>query len=145
MLVVQSCPILCGPMNCSSPASTVHGILQARTGVDCHSLFQRIFPIQGLNLGLLHCWQILYHLSYREELACPSRFSCVRLFEILWTRACQAPLSTGFSRQEYWSGLPCPFPGDLPNPGMEPWSLLSPALAGGFFTTSATQGNPDIH
>ena len=99
------------PMGSSPSGSSVHGILQARTGVDCHSLFQRIFPIQGLNLGLLHCWQILYHLSYREELACPSRFSCVRLFEILWTRACQAPLSTGFSRQEYWSGLPCPSTG----------------------------------
>ena len=43
-----------------------------------------------------------------------------------------------FSRQEYWSGLPCPPPGDLPDPGTEPVSLLSPALAGGFFTTSAT-------
>ena len=44
----------------------------------------------------------------------------------------------GFSRQEYWSGLPCPPPGDLPNPGIEPVSLTSPALAGRFFTTSAT-------
>ena len=42
---------------------------------------------------------------------------------------CQAPLSMGFSRQECWSGLPCPFPGDLPNPGVEPMSLMSPALA----------------
>ena len=50
----------------------------------------------------------------------------------------QAPLLMGFSRQEYWSGLPCPPPGDLPNPGIEPASLTSPALAGGFFTTSAT-------
>ena len=44
----------------------------------------------------------------------------------------------GFSRQEYWSGLPCPPPGDLPDPGIEFASLISPALAGGFFTTSAT-------
>ena len=44
----------------------------------------------------------------------------------------------GFSRQEYWSGLPSPPPGDLPNPQIEPTSLMSPALAGGFFTTSAT-------
>ena len=50
----------------------------------------------------------------------------------------QAPLSMGFSRQEYWSGLPCPPPGDLPDPGIEPTSLMSPALAGGFFTNSAT-------
>ena len=55
-----------------------------------------------------------------------------------WTVACQAPLSTGFSRQEYWNGLPCPAPEDLPNPRIEPMSLPSPALAGGFFTTSAT-------
>ena len=43
-----------------------------------------------------------------------------------------------FSKQEYWNGFPCPPPGDLPNPGTEPLSLMSPALAGGFFTTSAT-------
>ena len=44
----------------------------------------------------------------------------------------------GFSRQEYWSGMPCPLPGDLPDAGIEPMSLMSPALAGGFFTTSTT-------
>ena len=66
-----------------------------------------------------------------------SRFSRVRLFVIPWTVARQAPLSMGFSRQEYWSGLPCPPPGDLPHPGIEPESLTSPALAGSFFTTSA--------
>ena len=49
--------------------------------------------------------------------------------------SCQAPLSMGFSRQEYWSGLPFPTPGDLSDPGIEPESLVSPALAGGFFTT----------
>ena len=55
-----------------------------------------------------------------------------------WTVAHQTPLSMGFSRQEYWSGLPCPPPGALPDPGIEPTSLMSPALPGGFFTTSAT-------
>ena len=64
-------------------------------------------------------------------------FSHVQLFETPWNVAQQAPLSMGFSRQEYWSGLPCPFPRDLPSPGIEPESLKSPALAGGFFTTSA--------
>ena len=54
------------------------------------------------------------------------------------TVAHQVPLSMGFSRQEYWSGLPCPSLGDLPHPWIEPVSLLSPALAGGFFTISAT-------
>ena len=66
-----------------------------------------------------------------------SRFSCVRLFETLWTVFCQALLSMVFSRQEYWSGVPCPPPGGLPHPGMEPTSLMSPALEGGFFTTGA--------
>ena len=56
---------------------------------------------------------------------------------ILWTVACQVPLSMGFSRQEYWSGLPFPSLADLPDPGIEPTSLMSPALAGGFFITSA--------
>ena len=67
-----------------------------------------------------------------------SCFSRVWLFVTLWNVACQAPLSIGFSRQEYWSGLPFPPAGDLPNPGIEPVSLWSPELAGGFFTTSAT-------
>ena len=53
-----------------------------------------------------------------------------------WTVAHQAPLSMGFSRQKYWSGLPFPSPGDLPDPGTELASLMSPALAGRFFTTS---------
>ena len=54
-----------------------------------------------------------------------SHFSCFRLFATLWPVTLQAPLSMGFSRQEYWSGLPCPSPGDLSNPGIE---LRSPAL-----------------
>ena len=60
-------------------------------------------------------------------------------FVTLWTLACQAPLSMGFSRQEYQSGWACPPPGDLPNPGIKPISITSPALEGGFFNTSATQ------
>ena len=73
----------------------------------------------------------------------PSCFSHVWLCVTLWTLAYQAPLSMGFSRQEYCSGLPCPPPGDLPNPGIEPASITSPALAGRFFTTSATWETPD--
>ena len=64
--------------------------------------------------------------------------SRIRLFEIPWTVAHQAPLSMGFSRQEYWSGLPFPSPGELPDPGIEPESLVSPSLAGRFFTPGAT-------
>ena len=57
-----------------------------------------------------------------------SHFSCVWLFVAPWTIARQAPLSVGFSRQEHWSGLPCFPPGDLPDPGIESVSLLSPAF-----------------
>ena len=69
-------------------------------------------------------------------------FSRVQLCAILWTVAPQAPLSMGFSRQEYWSRWPFPSPEDLPNPGIELASLTSPALAGGFFTTSTTWETP---
>ena len=62
-------------------------------------------------------------------------FSCVQFFATSWTVARQAPLSMGFSKQEYWSELPCPPPGNLQNPGIKPSSLVSPALAGGFFPT----------
>ena len=67
--------------------------------------------------------------------------SHVRLFETPWTVDCLAPLSLGFSRQEYWSGLPCPPPGNLPDPGIE---SESPALAGRFFTTEPP-GKPKVY
>ena len=67
-----------------------------------------------------------------------SHFSCIQLFGTLWTVNRQAPLSMGFSRQEYWSGLPFLSPRDLPDPGIEPASLMSLALVGQFFTAMAT-------
>ena len=73
---------------------------------------------------------------------------CVKLLQLCPTLCnpidctCQAPLPMGFSRQEYWSGLPFPPPGDLPHPGIESASLSSPALAGGFFTTSTNWEAP---
>ena len=67
---------------------------------------------------------------------CCAKFSHVQLFETPWTVAHQAPLSMGFSRQEHWSGLPFHTPGYLTEPGVELTSLVSPALADGFFTTS---------
>ena len=69
---------------------------------------------------------------------CTCVLSCVRLFVTPWTVDHQALLSMGFSTQEYWTGLPCPPPGDLPNPEIEPMSLTSPALIGGFFTIHST-------
>ena len=110
----------------------------------CHFLVQRIFPIQGSNLCLLH-WQADSFSTesprkpQRMECACVlSCFSCVQLFVTQWTIAHQAPLSLGFSRQEYWSGLPCPPPGDIPDPELKLAPFTSPAQAGRFFTASAT-------
>ena len=70
------------------------------------------------------------------------RFSHVQLFVTLWTMACQAPLSMGFSRQEYCSGLLWPPLGDLPDPGVKPKSLMFPALADRLFTSGATWEAP---
>ena len=69
-----------------------------------------------------------------------SCFSCLQLFETQWTVACQAPLSMGFPRQEYWSGLPCPPPGNLPDPGVEAFSA-APALQADSLPLSH-QGSP---
>ena len=73
-------------------------------------------------------------------------FACVLsqfpFFVTPWTVAHQALLSRGFSRQEYWSGLPFPSPGDLPNPGTKPVSPASPALAGRFFTRGTLEAHP---
>ena len=84
-------------------------------------------------------WPVLGVIIHTVIVCVLNRFSPVWLFA---TVARQAPLSMGFSRQEYWSGLPCPPPGDLPDPGIEPASLMSPALAGGFFTTSPSWEGP---
>ena len=65
-------------------------------------------------------------------------FSCIQLFVTLRIIAHQTPLSKGFAKQEYWTGLPFPPPGDLLDPWIEPVSPMSPALASGFFTTSTT-------
>ena len=73
--------------------------------------------------------------SLNGDCACVlSHFSRSQLFATLWTITRQAPLSMGFFRQEYWSGLPCPPPGDLPNPGIEQAALTSSSLIGRFFT-----------
>ena len=81
-----------------------------------------------------------FQSNRRHVCVCAPSLSRVRLFSTPWTVACQAPLSKGFSRQEYWGELPFPSPGDLPNPGTEP------ASAGGFFiTASCTMSWTSIH
>ena len=67
---------------------------------------------------------------------CAESLSHVQFFANPWTVSLQAPLSMGFTRQEYWSGLPFPTPEDLPDPGFEPASLVPPALEGVFFTNA---------
>ena len=79
-------------------------------------------------------------LSYIDMYVCIQSLSHVWLFVTLWTIACHPPLSMGFSRQEYWNGLPFPPPGNLPNPGIE---STSPTLVDGFFTTEPP-GKPRI-
>ena len=74
-----------------------------------------------------------------------SHFSCVRLFATPWTVARQAPLSIGFCRQEYWSGLPFPPPGDLPNPGTETEFPVSPALQASFIPRSRQEVLSEIN
>jgi len=80
---------------------------------------------------------MLYAISLCMHVRVLNLFS-VQVFATPWTVDLQAPLSMGFPRQEYWSGLPFLLPGDLPDPGIKPTCLMSPALAGGYFTTSAT-------
>ena len=74
---------------------------------------------------------------------CTQPVSCVQLFAAPWTIASQDPQSMGFSRQEYWSWLSFPSPGDLPYPGIKPTSLASSALT--FFTTSTTREVQDVY
>ena len=110
---------------------------QGRTSLDIAvcPLGTKMFLLTSHSCNSKNSLQILY-------LRCTcllSLFSRARFFATLWTVACQAPLTMEFSGREYWSGLPYPSPRDLPDPGIEPASM-SPALAGRFFTTSATWG-----
>ena len=97
------------------------------TEVGSLSLLRGILPTQGSNPGLPHSRRILYELNHKGTTICTVKvkvksLSHVRLFVTPWTVTYQALRSTGFSRQEYWSGLPFPSPGDLPNPGIKPGS-----------------------
>ena len=88
---------------------------------------------QIVNYSNFHCNKVGFRFGllakeHSLSLCVLSRFSRVRLFVTLWTVAHKPPLSVGFSQQEYWSGLPCPPPGGLPNPGMAPRSPETPAL-----------------
>ena len=112
----QWCLTLCSCMDCSPPGSSVPGIILARI-LECIAMLssQGIFPTQGSHLHLLHCQMDSLSLSHLGSLfiwllllLLLSCFSRVRLFMSPWTAAYQAPPSMGFSRQEYWSGVPSP-------------------------------------
>ena len=137
--VRQSCPTLHDPMDCSLPGSLTHGIFQGIVleWVDIAFSGVHITRCKINTSGkLLHSRGISAHCSVMTCM--PSQFNHVGLFVTPWTVAQQAPLSMEFSWQEQWSGLPFPPPRDLCNPVIEPASLMSPALACVFFTTSAT-------
>ena len=98
--IPQSCLFRSDPMDCSPPGSPVPGILQART-------------LEWVAVSLSNAWK------WKVKVKSLSR---VWLLVTPWTAAHQAPPSVGFSRQEYWNGVPLPSPGNLPNPGIEPGS-----------------------
>ena len=125
--VPQSSPTLCDPMDRSLLGSSIHGIFQAR---------------------VLEWGAIAFSDAKGLGFSNPYFLCCAQSFQLCLTLChstdCSPPGSSahGFSRQEYWSGLPCPPSGDLPNPGTEPVSPLSPELASGFFTTCTTWEAP---
>ena len=111
----------------------VPGIVRLRTLL-C-KVFGVLFSVAGGQEGLsffFFSFLKIFIWLCGSYLWCASILSRVQLFLTSWTVACQAPLFLGFSKQGYWSGLPFPPPGDLPNTGIKP---VSPALAGRFFTT----------
>ena len=100
---LQLCPTLCDPIDGSPPGTSIPVILQART-------------LEWVAISFSNAWK--WKVKVKS-------LSCVRVLATPWTAAHQAPPSMGFSRQEYWSRLPFPSPGDLPEPGIKPGS---PAL-----------------
>ena len=100
------------------------------------------FPSRLLHASAGVTQGVLWKARLRGGCVRVRSLSCVWLFATPRIVNCQAPLPMGFSRPEYWGGLPRPPPGDLPDPGIEPVLLTSPALAGGLFTTSATWEAP---
>ena len=133
--VATSCPMLCDPMDCSPPGSSVHGILQARV-LECAAISSSRGsspPKVQTQISCIGRRFLPKGSVVSVTLVCPTLTP--------WTIAHQAPLSVGFSRREYWSGLSFPSPGDLPRPGIEPACPVSPTLEGAFFTTETHLGS----
>ena len=122
----QSSPALSDPMDCSPPAPSIHGILQAKVlEWGCHCLLRLRW---GFNPGSLATLLLSFSRSVLPD-----------CFVTPMDCSPPGPLSIGFPRQEHWRGLLCPSAGALPNPGIKP---ISPALSGGFSTTEPS-GNPN--
>ena len=166
--VAQSCPTLRHQASLSLPNSgslvklmSIELVMPSNHLVLCHLLLlpPSIFPsIRVFSKrkkksvpGAIHKWgtfaAAFVYSQRREAAQCVSTVLCVlrhvQLFVIPWTVAHQAPLCMEFSRQEHWIGMSFPTPGDIPNPGIKPTSLASPALAGRFFTMRHL-GNPSL-
>ena len=123
MKVTQSFPTLCNPMD-----YTVHGILQARILEWISFPFSRGFsqPRDQTQVSCIAGRFFFFFFLQADSLPAEPQVakSCLNSFATPWNVARQAPLPLGFPRQEYWSGLPLPFPGGLPDPGLKPKSLL---------------------
>ena len=103
---------------------------------------QQPYPFETWQKKECRTFTALILITFPSLTICVQWFSPVWLFAATWTIAWQAPLPMEFSRQEYWSGVPFPTPGDRPDPGIEPVSLVFPALADGFFSAIATWEAP---
>ena len=129
-LDAQSCPTVCDILNCSLPGSSVQGIFQSRILEQVANSFSRVSSgvRDQTQVSCISCTAggLFTHWAIWESLAL--LLSIANAYRLYWTVSHvthQTPLSMGFSWQDYWSGLPCPSPGDLSNPGIR---LGSPAL-----------------
>ena len=143
--MAQSCPSLSDPTDCSLPGSSIHGILKAGILEWVAIVFSRRSsqPRDRTHVSCIGRWVLLplHHLGSPIYISCmrvcmhaKSFQSCMTLYDPMGC-SCQAPLSRDFPGKN--TGVGCHFflQWDLPDPGIKPWSLVSPALAGGFFTT----------
>ena len=141
-LLASSSSLLCHALPTLGSANSVNSMNSKTTGhmnrMKCSTWTYFDIYFEPINSGIkffldFYVWFQMLLISW----CVLSHFSHVRLSVTLWTVAHQAPLSMGFSRQEYWSGLPCPPPEGLPNPGIKPMSPMAPALQADSWTTES--------
>ena len=122
--------------------------------IECSTFTASSFRIWNSSTGMpsppLALFIVMLFIPSPSDLICMcacvlSHFSCVKLCVTAWLQPTRLLCSWGFSGQEYWCGLLCPPPGDLPNPGIKPASFTSSSFAGRFFTTGATWEAPILY